>query len=88
MSIYVGNLSFNATEEDLQELFSQYGEIKRIQMPVDRETGRFRGFAFVEMQEDSQETAAIEALDSQEFLKRPLKVNKARPKEPRQSRPF
>jgi RNA recognition motif-containing protein len=80
MTVYVGNLSYNASEDDLTEVFKEYGSIKRIQVPVDRETGRMRGFAFVEMAEEAHEDAAIEALDGAEWMGRTLKVNKARPR--------
>ena len=80
MSIYVGNLSFTVTKEDLTEVFAEYGGIKNIYLPTDRETGRFRGFAFVEMSSDDEETAAIEALDGAEWMGRTMKVNKARPR--------
>ena len=83
MSIYVGNLSYEVTEEDLKEVFKEYGEVKRVQLPKDRETGKVRGFAFVEMENDTEETAAIEALDGAEWMGRDLKVNKAKPKEDR-----
>jgi len=59
MTVYVGNLSYTATEEDLNEVFKEYGSVKRIQLPTDRETGRMRGFAFVEMSDDAEEDAAI-----------------------------
>ena len=85
MSIYVGNLSYQVTEEDLKMAFSEYGKVSRVQLPTDRETGRPRGFAFVEMENESQETAAIEALDGAEWMGRDLKVNKARPREDRGS---
>ncbi|NJK27994.1 MAG: RNA-binding protein [Coleofasciculaceae cyanobacterium SM2_3_26] len=85
MSIYVGNLSFDATEEDVTEVFSEYGTVKRAQLPTDRETGRFRGFAFVEMETEEQEAAAIEALDGAEWMGRTIKVNKAKPRESRGS---
>jgi len=81
MSIYVGNLSYEVTEADLSSVFAEYGSVKRIHMPTDRETGRFRGFAFVELLEEAQETAAIEDLDGAEWMGRDLKVNKARPRE-------
>lgn len=81
MSIYVGNLSFQVTEEDITEVFAEYGTVTRVQVPTDRETGRMRGFAFVEMSNESEETAAIEALDGAEWMGRDLKVNKARPRE-------
>ena len=66
MSIYVGNLSYDVTQEDLNHVFAEYGSIKRVQLPTDRETGRMRGFAFVEMSTDAEETAAIDALDGAE----------------------
>lgn len=81
MTIYIGNLSYRATEEDLKAVFAEYGTVKRVVLPTDRETGRMRGFAFVEMMEDAQEDAAIAELDSAEWMGRPLRVNKAKPKE-------
>jgi len=81
MSIYVGNLSYEVTEEDLKMVFAEYGTVKSVQLPKDRETGRLRGFAFVEMSSDAEETAAIEALDTAEWMGRNLKVNKAKPRE-------
>ncbi len=83
MSIYVGNLSYDVTEADLTSVFAEYGSVKRVQLPTDRETGRMRGFGFVEMSADSEETAAIEALDGAEWMGRDLKVNKAKPREDR-----
>lgn len=83
MSIYVGNLSYAVTQEDLSSIFAEYGTVKRVQLPTDRETGRPRGFGFVEMATDAEETAAIEALDGAEWMGRDLKVNKARPREDR-----
>ena len=83
MSIYVGNLSYDATEADLTTVFAEYGTVKRVQLPSDRETGRMRGFGFVEMGEEAEETAAIEALDGAEWMGRDLKVNKAKPRENR-----
>ncbi|KGF72530.1 RNA-binding protein, partial [Neosynechococcus sphagnicola sy1] len=65
--------------------FAEYGTVKRVQLPTDRETGRLRGFAFVEMETEAEETAAIEALDGAEWMGRDLKVNKARPREERSS---
>jgi RNA recognition motif-containing protein len=85
MSIYVGNLSYQVTEEDLKAAFSEYGTVTRVQLPTDRETGRPRGFAFVEMGAEDQETKAIEALDGAEWMGRDLKVNKAKPREERSS---
>ena len=83
MSIYVGNLSYKVTEEDLRTAFAEYGKVSRVQLPTDRETGRPRGFAFVEMETETEEAAAIEALDGAEWMGRDLKVNKARPREER-----
>jgi RNA recognition motif-containing protein len=80
MSIYVGNLSYDVKEDDLRQVFSEYGTVKNVQLPIDRETGRVRGFAFVEMEAESQEEAAINALNNAEWMGRSLKVNKAKPK--------
>ncbi|EAW38312.1 MULTISPECIES: RNA-binding protein [Lyngbya] len=85
MSVYVGNLSYQVTEEDLRSVFAEYGTVKQVSIPTDRETGRPRGFAFVEMDADTQEQAAIEKLDGAEWMGRDLKVNKARPREDRGS---
>ncbi|MEW6496672.1 MAG: RNA-binding protein [Cyanobacteriota bacterium] len=85
MSIYVGNLSYEVTQEDLSAVFAEYGSVKRVQLPTDRETGRLRGFAFVEMGSEAEEAAAIEALDGAEWMGRDMKVNKARPREDRGS---
>jgi RNA recognition motif-containing protein len=81
MTIYVGNLSYRATEADLRAVFADYGEVKRVVLPTDRETGRMRGFAFVDMSEDTQEDAAITELDGAEWMGRQLRVNKAKPRE-------
>ncbi|MBW4518979.1 MAG: RNA-binding protein [Scytolyngbya sp. HA4215-MV1] len=83
MSIYVGNLSYEVTPDALTQAFAEYGTVKRVQLPTDRETGRLRGFAFVEMETEAEETAAIEALDGAEWMGRDLKVNKAKPREER-----
>ncbi|MBW4667031.1 MAG: RNA-binding protein [Cyanomargarita calcarea GSE-NOS-MK-12-04C] len=80
MSIYVGNLSYEVKEDDLRHVFAEYGTVKSVQLPMDRETGRMRGFGFVEMETEAEETAAIEALDNAEWMGRSLKVNKAKPK--------
>lgn len=81
MTIYVGNLSYQATEDDLRSVFAEYGSVKRVVLPTDRETGRMRGFAFVEMIQDAEEDAAITELDGAEWMGRQLRVNKAKPKE-------
>ncbi|KKI99980.1 RNA recognition motif domain-containing protein [Prochlorothrix hollandica] len=83
MSIYVGNLSYEVTDADLQTVFAEYGTVKRVQLPVDRDTGRMRGFGFVEMGSEAEEDAAIEALDGAEWMGRQMKVNKARPRKSR-----
>ena len=85
MSIYVGNLSYEVTQDGLSEIFKEYGTVKRVQLPTDRETGKVRGFGFVEMESDAQEEKAIEALDGAEWMGRDLKVNKAKPREERSS---
>jgi RNA recognition motif-containing protein len=85
MSVYVGNLSYEVTEDSLSAVFAEYGSVKRVQLPTDRETGRGRGFGFVEMSTEAEETSAIEALDGAEWMGRDLKVNKAKPKEDRGS---
>ena len=85
MSIYVGNLNYEVNQEDLNEVFSEYGNVKRVHLPTDRETGRKRGFGFVEMETEAEEDKAIETLDGAEWMGRELKVNKARPRENRSS---
>jgi len=80
MSVYVGNIAYEVTSEDLNKFFAEYGEVKRVYLPADRETGRPRGFGFVEMESESQEEAAINQLDGVEWKGRVLKVNKARPR--------
>lgn len=83
MSIYVGNLDYSVEEADLREVFNDYGEVKRVYLPVDRETQRKRGFGFVEMSNDDEEQKAIESLDGADWMGRQMKVNKARPRESR-----
>ncbi len=85
MSVYVGNLSYDVTQEVLSQVFAEYGTVTRVQLPTDRETGRMRGFGFVEMGSEAEETAAIEALDGAEWMDRTLRVNKAKPREDRRS---
>jgi cold-inducible RNA-binding protein len=84
-SIFVGNMSFQTTESALQELFKPFGQVTRIHLPADRDTGRARGFAFVEMPNDEEAAKAIAALDGKEVGGRNLKVNEARPKTERSS---
>jgi RNA recognition motif-containing protein len=81
MTIYVGNLAFRATESDLRDVFGEYGEIKRVVVPTDRETGRVRGFAFVELAQEQAEDHAITQLDRAEWMGRELRLNKAKPKD-------
>ncbi|MFW5686428.1 MAG: RNA recognition motif domain-containing protein [Spirochaetota bacterium] len=86
--IYVGNVNFRTTEEGLQSLFSNYGEVVSVRMITDRDTGRYRGFSFVEMASEEQANAAVEALNGTELDDRPLKVNIAheRERQPRNDR--
>ena len=81
--IYCGNLSFKATEDDVRNLFTAHGEVTDVHLVIDRETGRSRGFAFVEMATDQQAKAAITALDGFAHDGRNLKVNEAQPREHR-----
>lgn len=81
MSIYVGNIPYKVTEEDLSGVFADYGTVKRVYLPTDRESGRMRGFGFVEMASEAEEDKAIETLDGAEWMGRELRVNKARPRE-------
>lgn len=84
-SIYVGNLPWSATEEELRDLFGQFGGVTSVKLVSDRDTGRPRGFAFVEM-EDADAAKAIEALEGTEFGGRTLRVNEAKPRAPRPPR--
>jgi RNA recognition motif-containing protein len=81
MTIYVGNLVYEVTKEDLRDVFAEYGTVSRVYLPVDRETGKMRGFGFVEMGSDEEEAKAIETLDGAEWMGRQIKVNKARPRD-------
>jgi len=85
--IYVGNLSYETTADELRELFGQHGEVKEVYTPTDRETGRSRGFAFVEMPSDDEAKTAMEALDGTELGGRTIKVNEARAREGGGGRP-
>jgi RNA recognition motif-containing protein len=82
-NIYVGNLVWSATADDLLALFQDHGSVKRAQVITDRETGRSRGFGFVEMENDDEALRAIDALNGAEFNGRPLTVNEAKPREDR-----
>ncbi|HVT92851.1 MAG TPA: RNA-binding protein [Bryobacteraceae bacterium] len=79
-NIFVGNLSFSATEDDLRSLFEPYGTLDRVTIITDRDTGRSRGFGFVEMANGSEADGAISGLDGREWNGRALKVNEALPK--------
>jgi RNA recognition motif-containing protein len=81
MTIYVGNLSFDAEREDLVDLFNTYGQVHKCSLPLDRETGRKRGFAFVELTDADSEQRAIDDLQDVEWMGRMIRVNKATPKE-------
>jgi cold-inducible RNA-binding protein len=83
MKLYVGNLSFETTENDLQDLFEQHGAVNEVHLITDRMTGRSRGFAFVTMNDNAQASAAMSALNSHELNGRALTVNEARPREER-----
>ena len=80
MSIFVGNLPFRAEQEDVIQLFAPYGEVANCSLPLERDTGRKRGFAFIEMADEAAEAAAIEALQGAELMGRPLRINKAEPR--------
>ena len=83
VNIYVGNISYNTSEDDLRDLFARYGEVSAVRVITDRDTGRSKGFGFVEMSDDTQAKEAIGALDSNDFMGRDIRVNEARPREPR-----
>jgi RNA recognition motif-containing protein len=80
MTIYVGNLSFDAEVEDLQHLFAEYGSVRKCSLPLDRDTGRKRGFAFIELAAASDEDKAIADLQNVEWMGRMIRVNKAEPR--------
>jgi cold-inducible RNA-binding protein len=83
MKLYVGNLPYETTEEQLQEAFAAFGEITSVNILKDRDTGESRGFGFVEMANKDEALAAIEAMDENESLGKPLKVQESKPKPPR-----
>lgn len=82
-NIFVGNLSFQATEQEVRSLFEQYGSVERVSLVTDRETGRARGFGFVEMSESAAAERAIAELNGRDLDGRALNVNEARPREER-----
>jgi RNA recognition motif-containing protein len=83
MKLYVGNLSFETTENDLQDLFEQHGTVNEVHLMMDKMTGKSRGFAFVTMNDDTQAKTAMSATNGKELNGRALKVNEARPREDR-----
>lgn len=83
MNIYVGNLSYGMSEGELRDAFSAFGEVSSVKILMDRETGRSRGFGFVEMPNQGEAEAAISNLNGKEVSGRPLRVNEARPRERR-----
>ncbi|MFN6410345.1 MAG: RNA recognition motif domain-containing protein [Planctomycetota bacterium] len=80
-NIYVGNLSFRATEDEVREAFSRFGQVSKVSIITDRETGRSRGFAFVEMPNADEAKSAIDGLNQQEVAGRRISCNEARPKD-------
>jgi RNA recognition motif-containing protein len=84
--LYVGNLSYGVTDSDLQRIFEEYGTVESAQVVMDRDSGRSKGFGFVEMSSDQEAQAAIDGLNGQEVSGRALTVNEARPREDRGGR--
>ena len=80
MSIFVGNLPFRAEREDVLQLFAPFGEVLNCSLPLERDTGRKRGFAFIEMADEAIESTAIDGLQGTELMGRPLRINKAEPR--------
>ncbi len=87
MNIYVGNLAYSVTDDELREAFAAFGDVSRASVIMDRDTGRSKGFGFVEMPDDSQAEAAIKELKEKTLGGRPIRVNEARPREDRPRRP-
>ena len=88
MNIYVGNLAYNVGEQDLRTAFEEHGTVDSVKIIMDRMTDRSKGFGFVEMSNDDEGKAAMEALDGKDLEGRPLKVNEARPREERRRPSF
>jgi RNA recognition motif-containing protein len=86
--IYVGNISFKATEDDIRELFSQVGEVESVKIITDAQTGQPKGFGFIEMSSEEDAKRAISALNGKTFMERTLSVAEARPQQPRDRRSF
>jgi RNA recognition motif-containing protein len=87
MKLYVGNLAYTVTQDDLKELFSEFGEASSVELISDRNTGQSKGFGFVEMPSNSEADVAIKALNGKNFKGRPLKVNQAQPRADKPRRP-
>jgi RNA recognition motif-containing protein len=83
VNIFVGNLAYTATEDDVRQLFESYGTVEKVNIITDRDTGRAKGFGFVEMPETQAAQSAIQALNGHELAGRALTVNEAKPREPR-----
>ncbi len=88
MNIYVGNLAYSMTEDELREVFAQFGEVSRVNVITDKYSGQSKGFGFVEMPDQAEAEAAIKSLDGSEVKGRNLRVNEARPREERPRRRF
>ncbi len=88
MNIYVGNLSYRMSDSDLEKVFAKFGEVKSAKVIMDRETGRSKGFGFVEMMTDLAGNEAIESLNGSEIEGRSLRVNEAKPREERPRRQY
>ena len=84
--LYIGNLSYNVDDQSLSDLFAQYGEVESARIITDRDSGRSKGFAFVEMASDSQASTAIEKLNGTDFSGRAINVSEAKPMAPRENR--
>lgn len=87
MNIYVGNLAYTITDDELRDAFAEFGEVSRANVIMDRDTGRSKGFGFVEMPDNSQAEAAINGLNEKPLGGRAIRVNEARPREDRPRRP-
>jgi RNA recognition motif-containing protein len=87
MNIYVGNLAYSVTDNDLRDAFAEFGEVSRANVIMDRDTGRSKGFGFVEMPDNAQAEAAINGLNEKQLSGRAIRVNEARPRDDRPRRP-
>jgi len=83
MNIFIGNLNYAVSEDEVRELFEGYGQVDSVKIIKDRETGRAKGFGFIEMEDENEARNAIQELDGYDFSGRPLRVNEARPSKPR-----